>query len=143
MWTIPFWTPRPVTWTMFIPWKPASARAFFTSSSFSGRMMASIFCMASFLPGWSGAFAGGAGAGCYFTAFRRLRHGYGGRPGDGRDGGPTGLVEDVGPFPVLGDVQAQALFVLADAQAQYLVEREQDGGGDGEGVNPDDPDSDQ
>ena len=42
-WTMPFCTPRPVTPTIFSPMYPFSERAFFTSSSFSGRMMASIF----------------------------------------------------------------------------------------------------
>ena len=127
--------PRPVTWTMFSPTQPALSSASFTSFSFSGRMIASIFfiCVSSFLgPAarrrgrcrWLCRVDAGCGVACRSACV----------------GSAPALFDDVGALAVLRDIQADDFLVFADAQAHRHVQHLQDDGRHDERVRADDAD---
>src|SRR3990172_6354977 len=131
-WTMPFWAPRPVTWTMFRPTKPPFSRASFTSFSFSGRMIASIFFMLSPLLGSSARWGGC----CRCLAWTRGRGVHHRRRPLGQRERPR-LLDHVRALAVLGYVEADGLFVVLHAQPHRHVEYLQDDHRHDEGVAPD------
>src|SRR5688572_2822721 len=112
-WTIPFWIPRPVTLTMLSPTKPAEARASLTTSSRSGRTIASILFTGT--PALSGSDrtqpAGMHACRC------KLSHSFGRH----RDTCVT-LLELIGALAVLTHVQTSKLVLFLDSKTHGHIQ---------------------